>query len=98
MIYTQKFKEKCFNTLRYCTLLDVSKLLQAMEAQNDTQVRYYLEDALDDEEMYENGLMNDDGDRIVKNSKINAHKQRLEIYSEFMEIFTTSKDKVEVFA
>ncbi len=97
MIYTQEFKVKCFNTLRYSNI-DVSKLLAAMDAKNDTQVRYYLEDALDDELLYENSLLSDEGDRLVANSKINAHKQRLEIYSEFMESYISELDKVEVFA
>lgn len=67
--------------------------MKALDDKNDTLVRYALEYAIDDEELYEYDVINDEGERIVKNSKINAYKQRLELYSEYMEQFTEYIDK-----
>ncbi len=67
--------------------------MKALDDKNDTLVRFSLENAIDDEELYEYEVINDEGERIVKNSKINAYKQRLELYSEYMEQFTEYIDK-----
>lgn len=98
MKYTDEFKVKCFNYLRHCPVVDVRALMRAFDNNNHTVIRYALEDALDDEDLYEDGAVSDDGDRIVLNARINAYKQRTEIYSEFMEQLVTSMDKDLVYA
>lgn len=96
MKYTEEFKLKCFNTLRQQPF--ISKLMRALENGDDTIIRYYLEDSIDDEELYEQYILKDGGDRIIKNSKVNAYNQRMEIYSEFMEQLTLHMDGGLVYA
>ena len=91
--YPEDFKTKCFNYLRY--FMDIRLLTSAMEHGRDEVVRYYLENALDDPELYVDHMM-DDGDRKVANAKIHAHAQRQELYTEYMELLTKTLDKENV--
>ena len=93
IIYPQEFKDKVFNNLDL--LLDIRLLTSAMENRRDDVVRYYLEKALDDPELYVDHMV-DDGDRIVANAKIEAHKVRQELYNEYMELLTITLDKQNV--
>lgn len=94
IIYPEKFKEKCFNNLRF--FMDIRLLTSAMDNGRDTIVRYYLEQALEDPELYVNEEITDDGDRCIANAKIHAHAVRQEIYNEYMELLTLTTDKENV--
>jgi len=91
--YTEEFKTKCFNYLRH--FIDIRLLMSAIENGRDSIVRYYLENALDDPELYVDHMV-DDGDRVVANAKIHAHKQRQELYNEYMELLTQIQEKENV--
>jgi len=91
--YTEEFKTKCFNYLRH--FMDIRLLTSAMDNGRDSVVRYYLEQALDDPELYVDHMV-DDGDRMVANAKIHAHAQRQELYNEYMELLTKTIDKQNV--
>lgn len=91
--YTEEFKTKCFNYLRH--FMDIRLLMSAIEHRRDNVVRYYLENALDDPELYVDHMV-DDGDRKVANAKIHAHKQRQELYTEYMELLTQTEEKENV--
>lgn len=93
IIYPEDFKTKCFNYLRH--FMDIRLLMSAIENCRDNVVRYYLENALDDPELYVDHMV-DDGDRKVANAKIHAHKQRQELYNEYMELLTQTKEKENV--
>ena len=85
MKYEQQFKERCFKVLRFCPEVEITKLMSALDSGNDTLVRYALENALDDKELYEKEKLTDEGDRIVNNSKLFAYTDRVELYSDFMD-------------
>ncbi len=91
--YTEEFKTKCFNYLRH--FMDIRLLMSAIDNRRDSVVRYYLEKALDDPELYVDHMV-DDGDRMVANAKIHAHAQRQELYNEYMELLTKTLDKQNV--
>ena len=91
--YTEEFKTKCFNYLRH--FMDIRLLTSAIDNRRDSVVRYYLERALDDPELYVDHML-DDGDRKVANAKIHAHAQRQELYNEYMELLTKILDKQNV--
>lgn len=96
MIYTVEFKEKCFRVLRFTPyLLDIMK---ALEVGNTAKLRYCLEDSLDDDELFDNEVTNDDGDRIIKDAKIHAFNERTELYTEFMEQLIKELDNVPIYA
>lgn len=91
MNYSQEFQQKCYNVLRFTPQL--MDLLNAFRENNHNKIRFCLEDALDDEELYIKDKVTDDGDRIVCNSKISAFKDRQEIYSEYMDMLVQHLDK-----
>ena len=91
--YTEEFKTKCFNYLRH--FMDMRLLMSAIDNRRDSVVRYYLERALDDPELYVEHMV-DDGDRRVANAKIHAHAQRQELYNDYMELLTITLDKQNV--
>ena len=88
--YSEEFREKCFNNLRFA--MDIRLLIAAMDYGHHDVVRYYLEELLDDSELYIENEMNDDGARRVANAKIHAHKVRQELYNEYMELLTNALD------
>ena len=91
--YTEEFKTKCFNYLRH--FMDIRLLMSAIDNRRDSVVRYYLERALDDPELYVEHMV-DEGDRKVANAKIHAHAQRQELYNDYMELLTITLDKQNV--
>ena len=91
--YTEEFKTKCFNYLRH--FMDIRLLMSAIDNRRDSIVRYYLEKAIDDPELYVEHMV-DEGDRKVANAKIHAHAQRQELYNEYMELLTKTLDKKNV--
>ena len=91
--YTEEFKTKCFNYLRH--FMDIRLLMSAIDNRRDNVVRYYLENALDDPELYVDHMV-DDGDRKVANAKIYAHKQRQELYNEYMDLLIETQEKENV--
>ena len=92
--YPEEFKDKCFNNLRF--FMDIRLLMSAIDSRRDNVVRYYLEQALEDPELYVNEHIEDDGSRKIANAKIYAHKVRQELYSEYMELLTKTLDKTNV--
>lgn len=92
--YPKEFKEKCFNNLRF--FMDIRLLTSAMEHGRDNIVRYYLEQALEDPELYISKEILDDGSRKIANAKIHAHAIRQELYNEYMELLTLTLDKNDV--
>lgn len=92
--YPEAFVTKCFNNLRH--FMDIRLLTSAIDNSHDSIVRYFLEQALDDDELYIKDKLTDDGDRIIANAKINAHKVRQELYNEYMELLTQTLDKEDV--
>ena len=93
ILYTEEFKTKCFNYLRH--FMDIRLLMSAIDNRRDSVVRYYLERALDDPELYVDHMV-DDGDRKVANAKIHAHKQRQELYNEYMDLLIETQEKENV--
>ena len=91
--YTEEFKTKCFNYLRH--FMDIRLLMSAIDNRRDNVVRYYLDNALDDPELYVDHMV-DDGDRVVANAKIHAHKQRQELYNEYMDLLIETQEKENV--
>tara|TARA_R100001082_G_scaffold101037_1_gene70443 strand:- start:24 stop:269 length:246 start_codon:yes stop_codon:yes gene_type:complete len=75
--------------------MDIRLLMSAIDNGRDNVVRYYLENALDDPELYVDHMV-DEGDRKVANAKIHAHKQRQELYNEYMELLTLTDEKENV--
>jgi hypothetical protein len=92
--YPEEFKEKCFNNLRF--FMDIRLLTSAMEHGHDNIVRYYLEQALEDPELYINKEILDDGSRKIANARIHAHTVRQELYNEYMELLTLTLDQTDV--
>lgn len=90
MNYTEEFKRECFNTLKYQPY--IREIMSALDNNKHTLIRYYLEDSLDDEDLYEQEIITDEGERIVKNSKINAYNKRSKLYSIFMDNYVKSID------
>ena len=91
--YTEEFKTKCFNYLRH--FMDIRLLTSAMDNGRDEVVRYYIEKALDDPDLYVDHMV-DDAERKIANAKIYAHAQRQELYNEYMELLTKTLDKENV--
>ena len=89
IIYPEDFKTKCFNYLRH--FMDIRLLMSAIEHRRDNVVRYYLENALDDPDLYVDHMV-DEGDRIVANAKIHAHNQRQELYNEYMDLLIKTEE------
>ena len=59
--------------------MDIRLLISAMDYNHDNVVRYYLEEALEDSELYAvKGK--------VAEEKIHAHTVRQELYNEYMEL------------
>tara|TARA_R100000805_G_C3625751_1_gene135487 strand:- start:2335 stop:2580 length:246 start_codon:yes stop_codon:yes gene_type:complete len=75
--------------------MDIRLLMSAIDNRRDNVVRYYLENALDDPELYVDHMV-DDGDRVVANAKIHAHKQRQELYNEYMDLLIETQEKENV--
>ena len=94
IIYPQEFKDKVFNNLRFA-VGDIRLVMSAIDNGHDNIVRYFIEQALDDPELYVDHMV-DDGDRIVANAKIEAHKVRQELYNEYMELLIKTTDKENV--
>ena len=91
--YPEEFKLNCFNYLRH--FMDIRLLTSAIDNNRDEVVRYYIEKALDDPELYVDHMV-DEGDRKVANAKIHAHAQRQELYTDYMELLTKTLDKKDV--
>ena len=88
--YSEEFKLKCFNNLRF--FMDIRLMMSAIDNNHDNIVRYYLEQVLDDPELYIDSEIIDDGERKIANAKIYAHTVRQELYNEFMELLTKTTD------
>lgn len=92
--YPKEFKDKCFNNLRFA--MDIRLFMSAIDNGHDNIVRYYLEQMLDDPELYIDSKIIDDPERKIANAKIHAHKIRQELYDEFMGLLTLTLDKTNV--
>ena len=85
--YPQEFKDKVFNNLRFA-VGDIRLVMSAIDNGHDNIVRYFLEQALEDPQLYVKDEITDDGERRIANAKIYAHKIRQELYDEYMELLT----------
>ena len=92
--YPKEFKDKCFNNLRFA--MDIRLLMSAIDNGHDNIVRYYLEQMIDDPELYIDSKITGDSERQIANEKIHAHKVRKEIYNEYMELLIVTLDKDDV--
>jgi hypothetical protein len=92
--YPEEFREKCFNNLRF--FMDIRLLTSAIDHGHDNIVRYYLEQALEDPELYISEEILDDGSRKIANARIHAHTVRQELYNEYMELLTLTLDRTDV--
>ena len=81
--YPQEFKDKVFNNLRFA-VGDIRLVMSAIDNGHDNIVRYFLEQALEDPQLYVKDEITDDGERRIANAKIYAHKIRQELYDEYM--------------
>ena len=88
--YSKQFRDKCFNNLRFS--MDIRLFIAAMDYEHHDVVRYYLEELLDDDDLYIETEIADDGARRVANAKIHAHKVRQELYAEYMELLINALD------
>ena len=93
--YSQEFKDKVFNNLRFA-VGDIRLVMSAIDNGHDNIVRYFLEQALEDPQLYVKDEITDDGERRIANAKIYAHKIRQELYDEYMELLTLTIDKQNV--
>ena len=93
--YPQEFKDKVFNNLRFA-VGDIRLVMSAIDNGHDNIVRYFLEQALEDPQLYVKDEITDDGERRIANAKIYAHKIRQELYDEYMELLTLTIDKQNV--
>ena len=93
--YPQEFKDKVFNNLRFA-VGDIRLVMSAIDNGHDSIVRYFLEQALEDPQLYVKDEITDDGERRIANAKIYAHKIRQELYDEYMELLTLTIDKQNV--
>ena len=92
--YPKEFKDKCFNNLRFA--MDIRLLMSAIDNGHDNIVRYYLEQMIDDPELYIDSKIIGDSERKIANEKIHAHKVRKEIYNEYMELLILTTDTHDV--
>lgn len=100
MKYTNEFKTKCFNTLRYSKCVDIVKLMKDLDSGNDTQVRFALEAAVEDKGLFKYNIkvchdIDDNGHHLSGETKdkFDAYADRFQLYSEFMELYTNECDK-----
>ena len=93
--YPQEIKDKVFNNLRFA-VGDIRLVMSAIDNGHDNIVRYFLEQALEDPQLYVKDEITDDGERRIANAKIYAHKIRQELYDEYMELLTLTIDKQNV--
>ena len=95
IVYPQEFRDKVFNNLRFA-VGDIRLVMSAMDNGHDNIVRYFIEEALEDPELYVKEEITDDGERRIANAKIHAHKVRQELYDEYMELLIKTTDKENV--
>ena len=88
MNYSLEFKNKVFQVFRYRK--DLKEMINAIEANNHTKVRYCLEDAYDDRQYFK---IDRYGIKIIYKSRKFMYDMLLELYSEFMDMFTKQLDK-----
>lgn len=92
LAYNIRFKEQCYSALRHHGLL--LTLMNALDNSNHTVVRYCLEEAMDDPELYEKDLVTDEGELIVLKAKMETLQKIKDVYSEFMETYTAYLDAI----
>lgn len=95
IIYPQEFKDKVFNNLRFA-VGDIRLVMSAIDNGHDNIVRYFIEQALEDPDLYVQEEIIDDGERRIANAKIHTHKIRQELYNEYMELLIKTTDKKDV--
>lgn len=90
------YKHKVYNTLKYNPYL--TTCMEALEADDHTAFRVYLDMALDDvKKGLEYRHIIDDGDRCLWNGIVTQYKAITALYTEFMEEYESyidSKEKV----
>jgi hypothetical protein len=90
MKYTNDFKRKVFKVTRFVPVY--AKLMKALEENKYNSVRLILEDLVDDNLLYEEHVENHVVVKKVKENKKYAYTSRVNLYSEFMEMYTQYLD------
>jgi len=95
MKYTNDFKRKVFKICRFMPVY--AKLMKALEENKHNSVRIMLEDLVDDNLLYEEHMEDHVVVKEVKNNKQYTYTSRVNLYSEFMEMYTQYLDDGRVF-
>jgi len=74
-----------------------AKLMKALEENKHNSVRIMLEDLVDDNLLYEEHMEDHVVVKEVKNNKQYTYTSRVNLYSEFMEMYTQYLDDGRVF-
>jgi hypothetical protein len=91
-MFNDKFKERL---LKVSLPAGIGRVMtEALESDNHVKIRYLLEELLDDPDLYLNG--NTGFDRMVDVNKYLTYTDRLDAYSEFMEILNNKLDEGEL--
>lgn len=94
MNFKTSYKQKVYDTLRYNPYL--TDCMEALEANDHTAFRVYLDMALDDvKKGLEYRHIIDDGDRCLWNGIVTQYKAITALYTEFMEEYESELDSKE---
>ena len=91
MEYTNDFKTKAFRIFRFTG--NLLKIIKAIEDNRHNEVRILLENMIDDPLLYKEALNKMGVPYIVKENKKYSHKERVTLYSEFMNNYTLYLDR-----
>jgi translation elongation factor P/translation initiation factor 5A len=90
MEYTDDFKTKVFRICRFVPVY--AKLMKALEENKHNSVRIMLEDLVDDNLLYNEYTVDDKVVKKVREDKKYTYTSRVNLYSEFMEMYTQYLD------
>ncbi len=90
MKYTDDFKRKVFRVCRFTPVY--ADLMKALEENRYYSVIIVLEDLVDDNLLYEEHMEDHEVVKEVRENKKYTHGSRVELYSEFMEMYTQYLD------
>lgn len=89
--YSTEFREKTFKVFK--DHKDLLSIMNAMEKNRTSLVRFILEDLVDDSELYEYVAKGDELVAKVRLSKLNEHAARTSLYTDFMDLLNVELDK-----
>ena len=94
MKYTDDFKRKVFKVCRFMPIY--APIMKALEENSHNSLRIMLEDVVDDDLLYTEHIEDDEVVRLVREDKKYAHLARVNLYSEFMDMYTTQLDDARI--